>query len=204
MTTPQSELQAMLELLTLLAFNWRTGVLMLLLLIAGVIDYRTHRIPNLLVLCGLAFGLIYNGFNPPFPGATPLWAAAGAGLGLLALLPLYALGIMGAGDVKLMAMVGAFVGPAPLLQVLLYTLICGGLLSLALVLVRGTARRAWRNLGGMMQLAIHDTIAGRKASLRLDGRTSAGKLPYALAIGLGAVCQLFLQPMGLLRPLTGN
>ena len=204
MTTPQSELQAMLELLTLLAFNWRTGVLMLLLLIAGVIDYRTHRIPNLLVLCGLAFGLIYNGFNPPFSGATPLWAAAGAGLGLLALLPLYALGIMGAGDVKLMAMVGAFVGPAPLLQVLLYTLICGGLLSLALVLVRGTARRAWRNLGGMMQLAIHDTIAGRKASLRLDGRTSAGKLPYALAIGMGAVCQLFLQPMGLLRPLTGN
>ena len=204
MTTPQSELQAMLELLMLLAFNWRTGVLMLLLLIAGVIDYRTHRIPNLLVLCGLAFGLIYNGFNPPFSGATPLWAAAGAGLGLLALLPLYALGIMGAGDVKLMAMVGAFVGPAPLLQVLLYTLICGGLLSLALVLVRGTARRAWRNLGGMMQLAIHDTIAGRKASLRLDGRTSAGKLPYALAIGMGAVCQLFLQPMGLLRPLTGN
>ncbi|MEY4268087.1 MAG: hypothetical protein RIS90_2622 [Pseudomonadota bacterium] len=204
MTTPPSEFQAMLELLALLVFNWRNGVLLALLLLAGVIDYRTHRIPNLLVLCGLAFGLVYNGFNPPVPGATPFWGLAGAGLGLLALLPLYALGIMGAGDVKLMAMVGAFVGPAPLLHVLLYTLMSGGLLALALVLARGRARQVWRNLGGLMQLAVQDSIAGRRPSLRLDAGASAGKLPYALAIGMGAVCQLLLQPMGLLRPLTGQ
>jgi len=204
MTTPTSEFHAMLELLALLVFNWRNGVLLALLLLAGVMDYRTHRIPNLLVLGGLAFGLTYNGFYPPVHGAASWWGFAGAGLGLLALLPLYALGIMGAGDVKLMAMVGAFIGPAPLLQVVLYTLISGGLLALTLVLVRGRARRVWRNLRDLMQLAVHDTIAGRRPSLQLDASASAGKLPYALAIGMGAVCQLLLKPMGLLEPLTGH
>ena len=204
MNSPSSEFQSMLELLTLLVFNWRTGVLLLLLLIAGIIDCRSHRIPNLLVLSGLGFGLLYNGFNAPFPGATSLWALSGAGLGLLTLLPLYSLGILGAGDVKLMAMVGGFIGPAALLPVLLYTLISGGLLSLALVLLRGTTRRAWHNLGGVMQMAMHDSIAGRRTSLRIDGRASAGRLPYALAIGSGTVCQLLLQPMGLLRPIIGG
>ena len=194
----------MLELLTLLVFNWRAGVLLLLLLIASIADCRSHRIPNLLVLSGLGFGLLYNGFNAPFPAATPLWAVSGAGLGLLTLLPLYGMGILGAGDVKLMAMVGGFIGPAALLQVLPYTLISGGLLSLALVLLRGTTRRAWNNLGGVMHMAMHDSMAGRRTSLRIDGRASAGRLPYALAIASGAVCQLLLQPMGLLRPIIGG
>ncbi len=68
---------------------------------------------------GAGLGLLLNsvlpegyGFVSSLPGALGLWKAlAGLGLGLLIMLPLYMLRALGAGDVKLMAMVGAFLGP---------------------------------------------------------------------------------------------
>jgi hypothetical protein len=74
----------MLDLLATLFFDGRTGTLMLLLTGAAVCDYRTHRIPNWLVLLGALFGLIYNTVLPPFPHGSIFFPLAGLGLGLLA------------------------------------------------------------------------------------------------------------------------
>ena len=91
-------------------------VLVLLLIVAAAIDVRTMRIPNWLTVTGAVMGLglsaaiPWQELGPRWALDGFLWALGGMAAGLVLLLPLYALHVMGAGDVKLMGMVGAFVG----------------------------------------------------------------------------------------------
>src|SRR5580693_1946341 len=77
---------------------------------AAVIDGWKLRVPNWLTFHFALGGLIYAAWMGG--GQMLLWSLGGAVLGLALLLPLYAIGGMGAGDVKLLAGVGAWVGPA--------------------------------------------------------------------------------------------
>ncbi len=94
----------------------------LLLLTAAALDIRDRRIPNVLtgagVLVGLAFGILEA-------HGLPLSALAGMALGLGIGFPLFALGALGAGDAKLLAAVGAFLGPTGLVLTALYGGIAG-------------------------------------------------------------------------------
>lgn len=182
----------------MLVLDWRTGILFGLLLTAAIIDYRSHRIPNWLVLSGALFGVIYNIAVPPFPHTSWLWPLQGLGLGFVVFLPLYLLGVMGAGDVKLMAMVGAIVGPIDMVWVLLYSMIVGGVLSIMLVLAHGTATRMWRNLSTLFKLSFLNMLSGVRPDLHIDSRLSAGKLPYGVAIAIGTIGYLTLHQLGFL------
>lgn len=158
------------------------------LLLAGLVaaiafDLRERRIPNLLVLAGLGSAGLVHALALAIgaaPAAGPAgWAPlAGAAAGLALMLPLHLLRAMGAGDVKLMAMVGAFTGPAAVASAVLYTLLAGGVLSLAFMLGRGVAVQTLANLRVL--------LAGRGAPLE---RTAA-RLPYAVAIAIGSVAAL--------------
>lgn len=192
------EFQAMLELLAMLFFDWRTGVLILLLIIAAVSDLRSHRIPNWLVFGGVLFGSIYNTAFPPTPHDSVLFPLGGAGLALLLFLPLYLLRAMGAGDVKLMAMAGAFLGPADVLYAMLASMIAGGLFALAYVLAKGTAARMWKNLASVFQHCLMNTFNGGAEAIRIESNQSAGKLPYGVAIASGTGAYLILQQLGFL------
>lgn len=164
-------------------------LLSVLLLGAVITDLRSRRIPNALVLMGIAIAciahavLISKGLTS-LAGST--WWAPLAGLltGLASLLPLYLLRVTGAGDVKLMAMVGAFIGVQPVLTATLYTLLAGGLLSLVFMLGRGVAAQALSNVRFLL------TDWGVRAStgqgIRLAPlQSTAARLPYAVAIALG-------------------
>ncbi len=84
-------------------------VLVLIVMTAGIYDLRFRRIPNWLVLVGLVLGFGLNTFLFGLSGLER--SAMGMGLALLIYFPLYLLRAMGAGDAKLMAAVGAIVGP---------------------------------------------------------------------------------------------
>jgi len=190
-----TEIQAILELLSALFISGRTGILMLFLVAAAVIDSRSHRIPNWLVLSGALYAIVYNTLVPLWPNGTILFPLAGLALGLALFLPIYLLRAMGAGDVKLLAMVGAFIGPGAVWQAALASLIVGGFLAILYVLFKGTARRLYRNLSSIFRMSVADAMTGTLPSFRVSTAVSAGRLPYGIAIALGTISFLVLHQL---------
>jgi prepilin peptidase CpaA len=192
------ELNAVLDLLGMLVLDLRTGVLMSLLVVAAICDVRTGRVPNWLVFAGTAYGLLYNALFPAFPRDIGiLFALGGLVVGLGVLLPMYALRVMGAGDVKLMAMAGAFLGASATLNAVLATLIAGGVLAMVLALLNGTVGRMVRNVA-MMFRGTMLTFATGVGGLTVHGGPSAGKMPYGVAIATGTIAYLILAQLGLI------
>jgi prepilin peptidase CpaA len=191
------EVRAFFELLGMLVIDPRTGVLLALLAAAAVSDYRTYRIPNLLTGGGIAFALVYNIVSPPWH-ADWTFAPAGMLLGLGAMLPLYALRALGAGDVKLMAMVGAFLGVAGTTQALLFSIVTGGIAALAYSLRKRSTGPMLANAGAIMRGLLWSPISGANPQLRPDSMASVGKLAYGISIAVGTTCYLVAQQFGLI------
>lgn len=161
-------------------------ILSTLLVIACWQDFHDYRIKNKLILTGALLGISLNTFLFAEIGFQD--SATGLGLGLLLLLPFYLLRVMGAGDVKLLAMTGAFVGPHDIFWVFLYTLIAGGLLALMVSLRHGVLRGMLDNVILMCLLALSAPKSEwlkSNSSFSIDTAESAGKLPYAFAITAG-------------------
>ncbi|TIC85254.1 prepilin peptidase [Crenobacter intestini] len=158
----------------------------LLVLAAALIDLKTFRIPNQLVLVGVALALLLS--ESP-TGVGWLDALQGLALGFALLLPFYLIRVMGAGDVKLMAMVGAFVGGDQILAVWLLTLLCGGVLSLALALRHRMLGAVLRNTGWIAFATLNRL--GRDAAPTLAAEHgNKARLPYAVAIAGGTLMTL--------------
>ena len=172
-------------------------LLAILLAWAVATDVRSRRIPNQLVLAGLLAGLALQAtvtpgaglFSEPFGALGFLKGLAGMALGLLLLLPMYALGAMGAGDVKLMAAIGAFLGPLDTLGAGLSSVLAGGVLALLVALFQGSLRKVAGNVKLMVLGSVLRGLAG--GSARVDAPvTATGQLPYAVAIATGTVAYL--------------
>lgn len=187
-----------------LFLTWSPAVLLAgLLLLAVYHDVRSRRIPNRLVLSGALAGLLLNcampagaGLLTATPGAIGFWPALGGlALGLALLLPMYALKALGAGDVKLMAMVGAFVGPYTVFLCLLSTLLAGGVLALAVAAFHGSLRQVAGNSCHMVLNSFMRAIAAQRPEIDAPVVPS-GKLPYAIAIACGTSLYLLLAASG--------
>jgi prepilin peptidase CpaA len=159
--------------------------LLLLVSIAAVNDLATRRIPNRLLLAGLAGALILH-LASGEPGPALLGAFAGLGLGLAVFLPFYMMRGMAAGDVKLMAVVGAFTGPGIAFEIAVLTWCAGGVMALAVVLARGRMRLALGNIGRMLIGMMTPGIG----MLAPEQENSAGSMPYGLAIAAGTIIAL--------------
>ncbi len=176
-------------------------VLLALLLFAVSSDLRAHRIPNALILSGMILAaavhmLAYFAGAAPLAGDSIVSPLAGLAAGSVLLLPLYLLRGCGAGDVKLLALVGAFLGPKTVIAATIYTFIAGGLLSLAFMVTNGVAMQTWRNLHLLTQSMLR-ARGGEGASVE-PMQTTALRLPYAPAIALGTIAALVSPlPFGL-------
>lgn len=191
------EMAAMGELLWLLVADPGTGVLLAILVAAAVIDYRTLRIPNWITLPAIVYGLAYNATHATSVTAGLATAGFGLAAGLLLLLPLYVLRVMGAGDVKLMAAIGAFLGAGPTLTAALFVFIAGGLAAVAFALSRGAAGRFVANLRFILMGLL--LPGGGLARMRLAAAApSIGKLPYGLSIAAGTTAFLVARQLGFL------
>jgi prepilin peptidase CpaA len=174
-------------------------MLLLLLLLAVASDLRSRRIPNALVLVGLGCAVLLNWLawlTGHSAASGPQWwtPLAGAAAGLGVLMPLYLLNACGAGDVKLMAMVGAFIGPVAALTAAMYTIAAGGLLSLVFMFVRGVPAQTLANVRYMLSDLAQRAATGQGGGLAPLDYTAA-RLPYAVAIALGTGAAL-IWPLG--------
>ena len=176
-----------------LLFALSLPTLLLCILLAGAVwhDVRWRRIPNVLVACGAVAALLLHGLLTPAAGGIgTVSALAGMALGLGLLLPMYMLRTLGAGDVKLMAMVGAFIGPQQVLSATLLTLLAGGVLALVVAALTGVLRQV---LGNGYRMLVHSMTRGLGGGdVRLDAPLAAsGRLPYGLAIASGTLLSFF-------------
>lgn len=168
--------------------DFRYGVLTAFLLATVYTDLAARKIPNRLVYSGLCVAIL---LQMGLPSGDGLWIALqGMGLGLAMFLPLYLLRAMAAGDVKLMAMVGAFVGPQLIIGATLATLIAGGAMAVMATLRKRAFGRLIENLkvmflGSMIKLASGQLPVPEQPAI------SVGKLPYAIAIAVGTLGYLF-------------
>ena len=142
--------------------------LLVVLLLATLFDWRERKIPNVLTFGSSVFAFALHG---SLGGLTSLLLAVAGWIACLAcFLPFYVRGGMAAGDVKLMAAVGAFIGPLAGFFACLFSLIAGGLIALT-------------SIGCIW---ISSRLRASSRSRRFDPRAAMRtRIPYAGAIASG-------------------
>ena len=144
---------------------------------SAVIDIRVRRVPN-----ALTFGTAAVGVTLAAMQATPVGitgALAGLGVGLALMLPGHVIGATGAGDVKLFAALGTFLGPARIGMAFIYVALVGG--ALALVIARRRGR-----LGATLDRTAAIVRTGGAAAAEIERPEHNNRFAYAPAIALGA------------------
>jgi prepilin peptidase CpaA len=158
-------------------------------LTACVTDLRSRRIPNVLTFGAAAAALIYSGATAGWSGLGG--AALGWLIGAAIFIVPFALGGLGAGDVKLLGALGAWLGPAGAIWVALYTGVAGGVMAIAVAVASGYLRRALSNVS---LLLMHWRISGLRPLSEVSLESSEGpRLAYALPIFAGLMATLWLQ-----------
>lgn len=161
------------------------GLLFLIVVPAAVFDLKQRRVPNWLTLVGIIAGFALNGFVAGTAGL--LVSLVGFGLAMLIYFPLYLLRGMGAGDVKLMAAVGAIAGTAIWLWILLFTAIFGGISAIVVVALRGRVRKTLSNIWFII-LSLAHRQAPHEGNPELDVKSEqAVRLPHAVVIAFGTI-----------------
>jgi prepilin peptidase CpaA len=163
-------------------------ILIPLLITAVIWDIRKAKIPNWLtfhsIIIAISYGTVSNGLDGF------LFSLGGVTTGLAALIIFYAMGGMGAGDVKLMGAVGGLLGPKWVFMAFILTGLAGGLYAIGLLALKGklleTAKRYWIIFKTFIvtRKLIYVPPAGKAAELRLR---------YGLAIAIGTCCSVFMK-----------
>ncbi|HEU5314775.1 MAG TPA: A24 family peptidase [Chloroflexota bacterium] len=146
------------------------------LLYAVFTDLRARRISNKLTYPTMLFGLVANTALYGWEGFGHAWMGWGVGLGVM-LIP-FLLRAMGAGDVKLVAAIGAVKGPEFVLLAALYACVTGGLLAIFYLYRERRVTNTFKYLA-----------FGWLWALKGNG-PKAGAIPYAPAIAAGVVLAL--------------
>jgi prepilin peptidase CpaA len=162
-------------------------------LVAASMDLVSRRIPNWLVGSGLLVALAVLVWLHGAAAGGAAWFM-GAATGFAALLPFYLLRGMAAGDVKLMAMVGAWLGASAACYVVLATFVVGGIASVLVVACRGHLVRLFRNVRALaLRTRLQLTHRVAPAPSAQADAESVGSIPYGVAIAagtLGVLCAM--------------
>lgn len=165
------------------------SVLLIVVFVAAWNDWRERRIPNWLIASGIAAALQLAAFAQQGIGVPD--ALLGMVAGFAMFLPLYLLRGMAAGDVKLIAVVGAFTGPATVFDIALGSFVIGGVWGIGLLILDSSAVRA---VTSMVQQQTGRTWQPTVAPTGQLQSQSGKYIPYGVVIALATVVALWLHP----------
>lgn len=176
--------------------NWPIWLVTVTLVVAAVIDGLQLKVPNWLTFPMIISGWVYSSVLSGYPWWEGLlYSLLGTAVGLLLLLPAYAIGGMGAGDVKLMAGIGAWVWGGVTIYAFAFSALAGGVIAVCMVL----SRRAWNKHHQQFWMIWHE-IASIQDPEKLSAIAAKRKpamllLPYGIPIAIGTIAYFSLTGM---------
>jgi prepilin peptidase CpaA len=165
--------------------HWPIWLLSAVLVLAAVIDGWKLKVPN-----WLTFPLVIGGWAASAIGygwAGLEWSLLGTAIGLALLLPAYAIGGMGAGDVKLLAGVGAWVWGTATFYAFCVSAIVGGVLAVGMVLVRRQWHRHLTQFFGILYEILLIRNPSQLSAIAAERKASMMLLPYGIPIAVGTI-----------------
>lgn len=170
---------------TLIAEAWPIWFVTITLVVAAVIDGYALKVPNWITYPLVFSGWAYSGIAYGWEGLG--WSLLGTLVGLALLLPLYSIGGMGAGDVKLLAGVGAWVWASVTFYAFCLSTIIGAVIAVGMVLYR----RAWRKHRDQTMMILGEIMTIRDpnqlAAIAAERKSSMLLLPYGIPIAIGTI-----------------
>jgi prepilin peptidase CpaA len=168
--------------------NWPIWVVTITLIVAAVIDGLQLKVPNWITFPMIVSGWIYMTLLSPYAGWEGLmYSLAGTVVGLAVLLPAYAIGGMGAGDVKLMAGVGAWVGATVTLWAFALSAIIGGVIAVIMVVIG----KGWNKHHGQFWMICNEILTvkdpDKLATIAAERKPTMMLLPYGIPIAIGTI-----------------
>jgi prepilin peptidase CpaA len=168
-----------------IAENWNIWLVTVVLIVAAVIDGFELKVPNWVTFPFIISGWVYSTAAFGWEGLG--WSLVGMLIGLALLLPLYAIGGMGAGDVKLLAGVGAWVYGTHTAYAFAVSAIIGAVLAIAMVL----ARRGWQKHSAQFLVILNEILVIRNpeqlSAIAAERKSTMLLLPYGIPIAIGTI-----------------
>jgi prepilin peptidase CpaA len=171
--------------------NWPVWIVTLTLIVAAVIDGLKLKVPNWITFPMIITGWAYSTWAAPSVGMAWYqglgWSLLGTVIGLALLLPAYAIGGMGAGDVKLLAGVGAWMHGTHTVYAFGVSAVVGAVLAVGMVWYR----RAWAKHSGQFWMIVNEIMTIRDpeklTEIAAERKSSMMLLPYGIPIAIGTI-----------------
>jgi prepilin peptidase CpaA len=180
-------------LLTGFVQNWHIWLVTVTLIVAAVIDGKKLKVPNYITFPMILSGWVFNTAVMGWEGLGLSLLGTLVGLGLL--LPAYAIGGMGAGDVKLLAGVGAWVGSGVTFYAFCVSAIVGGVIAVAMVVLQ----RGWTKHKNQFLMILNEIATvgspSELATIAAERKSSMMLLPYGIPIAIGTILYFFWAGM---------
>jgi prepilin peptidase CpaA len=168
-----------------IAENWPVWLLSTVLVVAAVIDGWKLKVPNWITFPLIISGWIYSTIYFGWPGLA--WSLAGTLVGLGLLAPAYAIGGMGAGDVKLLGGVGAWMWATTTLYAFCTCAIVGGIIAVAMIVLRGNWRHHVQQFCTIFNEITTIRDPNALAAIAAERKSTMTLLPYGIPITLGTI-----------------
>lgn len=168
--------------------NWHVWLVTVTIVAMAVVDGLQLRVPNKMTYPMIVLGWVYSYTLSAYPGWEGLaYSLLGTVVGLLTLLPAYAVGGMGAGDVKMMAGIGAWMWVEVTLYSFAVAAVVGGILAVAMVLVSGTWNKHHAQFWSIWNEIMVIRDPEKLAAIAAERKPTMKLLPYGIPIAIGTI-----------------
>ncbi|MGI9519939.1 MAG: A24 family peptidase [Pirellulaceae bacterium] len=171
--------------------NWQYWLVSIVLVVAAVIDGIQLKVPNWLTFPMIISGWVFSAMAYGMAGEGWMvglgWSMAGTTLGLCLLLPAYAIGGMGAGDVKLMAGIGAWVHCWITFYAFCLSTIFGAVIAVIMVWRAGKMKHHSDQFKHIVNEIVTVRNPEALSTIAADRKSSMMLLPYGIPIAIGTI-----------------